>query len=73
MKNYIKLEFAKKLLGNTIRVMQGEDLISRQDAIDAFERNSVYAWSEEEDQIAHDWALKIIHELPSKVVIKNDK
>lgn len=43
-----------------------EDLISRQDAIDALVRSSVYAWSAEENQIAHDWALKIISELPAK-------
>lgn len=47
-------------------VKPSEDLISRQDAIDALVRSSVYAWSAEENQIAHDWALKIISELPAK-------
>lgn len=41
------------------------DLISRQDVIEALCRSSVYAWSIEQDQTAHDWALNIIKALPS--------
>lgn len=41
------------------------DLISRQDVIEALCRSSVYAWSIEQDQTAHDWALNIINALPS--------
>lgn len=41
------------------------DLISRQDVIEALCRSSIYAWSIEQDQTAHDWALNIIKALPS--------
>ena len=41
------------------------DLISRQDVIEALCRSSVYAWSIEQDQTAHNWALNIIKALPS--------
>lgn len=41
------------------------DLISRVDAIEALCRSSVYAWSIEQDQTAHNWALNIIKALPS--------
>ena len=41
------------------------DLISRQDVIEALSRSSVYAWSIEQDQTAHNWALNIIKALPS--------
>lgn len=41
------------------------DLISRQDVIEALCSSSVYAWSIEQDQTAHDWALNIIKALPS--------
>ena len=40
-------------------------LISIQDVIEALCRSSVYAWSIEQDQTAHDWALNIIKALPS--------
>ena len=43
----------------------GSDLISRADAIEALSRSSVYAWSVEQDQTAHNWALKIINDIPS--------
>lgn len=41
------------------------DLISRQDVIEALSRSSVYAWSIEQDQTAHNWALNIIKAIPS--------
>ena len=41
------------------------DLISRADAIEALSRSSVYAWSTEQDQTAHNWAINIINALPS--------
>ena len=41
------------------------DLVSRQDVIEALCRSSVYAWSIEQDQTAHNWALNIIKALPS--------
>ena len=41
------------------------DLVSRQDVIEALCRSSVYAWSIEQDQTAHNWALNIINALPS--------
>lgn len=67
----IAIEALKQLSLPKIIIKQGEqepreDLISRQDAIHALARSSVYAWSVEEDQIAHEWALKIISELPAK-------
>ena len=42
------------------------DLISRQDLINAIMRSSVYAWSAEEDKIAHEWVLNIINSLPAE-------
>lgn len=41
------------------------DLIKREDAIRELERSSVYKWSVEEDQLAHNWAISIIESLPS--------
>lgn len=41
------------------------DLISREDAVKAICRSSVYAWSVEDDKTAHDWALSIINALPT--------
>lgn len=41
------------------------DLISRAEAIEALCRSSVYAWSTEQDLVAHSWAIRIIQSLPS--------
>ena len=41
------------------------DLISRKDLINVIMRSSVYAWSAEEDKIAHEWVLNIINSLPA--------
>lgn len=41
------------------------DLISRADAIEEISRSSMYAWSLEQDTVAHNWALRIIQSLPS--------
>ena len=41
------------------------DLISRADAIEALSRSSVYAWSTEQDLVAHSWAIRILQSLPS--------
>lgn len=65
------IEALKQLSLPKIIIKQGEqeqreDLISRQDAIDALARSTVHAWSVEEDITAHNWALKIISELPAK-------
>lgn len=43
-----------------------KDLINRQDLINAIMRSSVYAWSAEEDKIAHEWVLNIINSLPAE-------
>lgn len=41
------------------------DYISRADAIEALSRSSVYAWSTEQDLVAHSWAIRILQSLPS--------
>jgi hypothetical protein len=41
------------------------DLISREETIKTIMRSSVYAWSVEQDQIAHEWAIGIIEAIPS--------
>lgn len=41
------------------------DLISRADVIRELVRSSVYAWSVEQDQSAHNWAIGIINSLPT--------
>ena len=48
------------------------DIISRADAIDALSRSSVYAWSIEQDQTAHNWALNIIKALPSAEAVQGE-
>ena len=48
------------------------DLISRQDVIEALCRSSVYAWSIEQDQTAHNWALNIIKAIPSADANQNN-
>ena len=48
------------------------DLIRRADAIDALSRSSVYVWSIEQDQTAHNWALNIIKALPSAELPKGE-
>lgn len=42
-----------------------DDLVKRNIAIRELERSSVYKWSVEEDQLAHNWAISIIESLPS--------
>ena len=41
------------------------DYISRADAIEALRRSSVYAWSTEQDLVAHSWAIRILQSLTS--------
>jgi hypothetical protein len=42
-----------------------DDLIKRSDAIEALSRSSIYAWSTEQDLVAHSWAIRILQSLPS--------
>lgn len=48
------------------------DLISRADAIDALSRSSVYAWSTEQDLVAHSWAIRILQSLPSADAVSRE-
>lgn len=42
-----------------------DDLINRADAIEALSRSSIYAWSTEQDLVAHSWAIRILQSLPA--------
>ena len=66
LKDAREFDEAKQIVIEALQQEPSEDCISRQDAIDALMRSSVYAWSTEEDQIAHEWALNIISKLPAK-------
>ena len=48
------------------------DLIKREDAIRELYRSSVYKWSVEEDQLAHNWAISIIESLPSADAVQGE-
>lgn len=48
------------------------DLIRRSVLIDEICRSSIYKWSIEEDQAAHNWALDIINSQPSVESSKGD-
>ena len=48
------------------------DLIRRSVLIDEICRSSIYKWSVEEDQAAHNWALNIINSQPSVELAKGD-
>ena len=48
------------------------DLIRRSVLIDEICRSSIYKWSVEEDQAAHNWALNIINSQPSVESSKGD-
>lgn len=48
------------------------DLIRRSVLIDEICRSSIYKWSVEEDQGAHNWALNIINSQPSVESSKGD-
>lgn len=46
------------------------DLVKRNIAIRELVRSSVYKWSVEEDQLAHNWAISIIESLPSSDAVE---
>ena len=49
-----------------------DDLVKRSIAIRELVRSSVYMWSVEEDQLAHNWAISIILSLPSSDAVQGE-
>lgn len=48
------------------------DLISRADAIEALNRSSIYAWSTEQDLVAHSWAIRILQSIQSAEAVQGE-